>query len=109
MTFDEADWTLIPLSQHADFRQYIEHGIIPQNEFLCNYLQGNLRQASLLAGENEAASFYDYAKFLNEFCPVNCWGSPKLVLEYNSNGGLRLARMQHQRGQHEVRLVASRE
>lgn len=86
--FGGIDYSGIPDHMRDGARLYIEEGYIPGDflyKVLCNDLVGAYGQADMI----NSARMRDWAQFLYNEAPKPCWGSTKIVAEWNSHRGLR--------------------
>ena len=68
-------------------RLYIERGVIP-GKFLTPVLCNNLVDAYGQADDINTARMRDYAEFLYNDAPSECWGSKEKVIAWSKAGGL---------------------
>lgn len=86
-----ADWSLIPERMIGGLRRYIEHGISP-GHFLSNLLVNDLRGTFERADEENSAIVGNYVRFLYNYAPGECWGSPDRFDAWCKQGGLSARR-----------------
>jgi hypothetical protein len=72
---------LIPKHMHDDLKLYLEAGVIFDG-FLLAVLRNDLREAVYSADAINAARLPDYVKYLFNYAPSQCWGSPSNVREW---------------------------
>lgn len=82
-----ADWSLIPDYMVGGLRRYIEHGI-PPGHFLTAVLSNDLRGAFERGDDINRAAVENYVRFLYNYAPSNCWGSPDAFADWCKQGGL---------------------
>ena len=84
----EVDWTRVPVPYMTDgLKLYVERGILP-GHFLIALLSNDLLEAYRRADDNNTAAMRDWAAFLHNQLPRECWGSPDKVLAWCKTGGL---------------------
>ncbi len=83
----EADvkWDLIPPHMREHIRAYVED-CRPVGHFLMALLSNDLVQAALRADDENRVALADWAGFLYEYAPSNCWGSPEVVAAWLAAG-----------------------
>ncbi len=74
----ERAYELIPEHMHGALKRYIEDGILPGG-FLTAVLQNNLKEAIGRADHLNMDQLPNYVRFLYNFAPGPCWGSPEKV------------------------------
>lgn len=72
------NYNLLPYHMQDGMRRYIEQGIEP-GSFLRSVLENNLIDAFSHADDVNRYRMIDYASFLFNEAPSNCWGSPEKV------------------------------
>ena len=72
------NWGMIPAHMHEHIRAYVEDRR-PIGHFLTALLSNNLIEAALRADDENRVALADWAGFLYEYAPGNCWGSPEIV------------------------------
>lgn len=82
-----ADWSLIPDRMIGGMRRYIENGIEP-GDFLRAVLNNDLQEACGRADAENQRILFQYVKFLYNYAPSDCWGSPEKVEKWLDEGGL---------------------
>ena len=73
---DDANWGKIPERMRGALARWIQHGIAP-GDFLTAVLKNDLAEACLRADDENIHLLCDYIKFLQNYAPMGCWGSPK--------------------------------
>lgn len=84
---EEAIRRLIPEHCREGMHDYIMNGIRPGG-FLCAVLSNNLIDAFARADSINSARLEDYAKFLSNYAPQECYGSPETVDLWCKLGGI---------------------
>jgi hypothetical protein len=84
---EEAIRRLIPEHCREGLMLYIMEGIEPGG-FLCAVLENDLIGAFSKADSINSARMEDYAKFLHNYAPRECHGSPLKVRAWCQKGGL---------------------
>ena len=74
----DVKWDRIPSHMHEHIRAYVEERR-PIGHFLTALLSNDLKNAALRADDENRAALADWAGFLYEYAPSNCWGSPEIV------------------------------
>ena len=74
----EINYSLIPEHMRGGVRRYLEDGIRP-GDFLNAVLENNLVEAAALADNINVHMLLDWAKFLHNELPLQCWGSKEKV------------------------------
>lgn len=82
-----ADWSLVPEHMIGGLRRYIEDGI-PPGSFLTALLSNDLRGTFERADEENSARVGDWVRFLYNYAPSPCWGSPAKFDAWCKHGGL---------------------
>lgn len=80
---------LIPEHMHGGLKRYIENGIEP-GSFLMAVLENNLKEAFGCADHINAQKIGDYVRYLYNYSPSPCWGSPEKVAQWIEMHELRL-------------------
>jgi hypothetical protein len=68
-------------------RRYIEHGI-PPGSFLTALLSNDLRGTFERADDENRAAVENWIRFLYNYAPSECWGSPAKLTTWCQHGGL---------------------
>ncbi len=74
----DADWSLIPAHMHEGITAYVETRR-PVGGFLAALLSNDLIRAAGRADDENAAALMGWVRFLYNYAPGNCWGSPAAV------------------------------
>lgn len=74
----DVKWALIPAHMREGIRAYVEDRRLV-GEFLTALLSNNLMRAARHADDENRAALADWAGFLYEYIPSDCWGSPEIV------------------------------
>lgn len=82
-----ADWSLIPPHMIGGLRRYIEYGIEP-GSFLTALLCNDLRRTFECADDDNRRCVENYVRFLYNYGPWECWGSPQKFDAWCKQGGL---------------------
>lgn len=82
-----ADWSLIPNYMIGGLRRYIEHGV-PPGSFLTALLSNDLRGTFERADDDNRRCIENYVRFLYNYGPSECWGSPAKFEAWCKSGGL---------------------
>ena len=82
-----ADWSIIPERMIDGLKRYIERGIAP-GHFLTAVLTNDLREACRRADDENQRLIFEYIKFLYNYAPAGCWGSPQQFAAWIKQGGL---------------------
>lgn len=82
-----ADWSLIPDYMIGGLRRYIENGILP-GSFLSALLSNDLRSTFERADDENRRCIENYVRFLYNYAPSECWGSPAKFNAWCKQGGL---------------------
>lgn len=82
-----ADWNLIPPQMVGGLRRYVEHGIQP-GHFLTAVLCNDLVEAVARADAYNVRLLANYANFLYNDLPGDCWGSRAKFDAWCKSGGL---------------------
>lgn len=69
---------LIPSHMHGGLYRYLVSGIEP-GDFLMAVLENNLREAVGRADHINQPKLPDYIRYLYNYAPSKCWGSPEKV------------------------------
>ena len=88
MNENEIDYSILPEHMQHGAKLYIEHGII-SGSFLTAVMENDLVYAFGAADETNRFAMFDWARFLYNEAPVNCWGSRENVEKWRALGGLR--------------------
>ena len=83
----DADWDLIPEHMREGLYLYICNGIEPGG-FLGAVLCNDLNLACQCADSINQRALFNYVKFLHNWAPKNCWGSPDDYYIWRRIGGL---------------------
>lgn len=83
----KSDWALIPDYMIGGLRRYIENGIAP-GHFLTAVLCNDLRGAIERGDDTNTAVLPNYIRFLYNYAPSECWGSPEKFKAWIAIGGL---------------------
>ncbi len=78
-----ANWTAIPAHMHGGISRWVEQGT-PPGHFLTAVLKNDLRAAVEHGDEANAAALSAWVRFLFNYCPAGCWGSPERVEHWAS-------------------------
>ena len=81
-----ANWSLIPEHMHDAVRGYILEGWRP-GDFLRAVLSNNLKEAVGRADEENQRALVGWVRFLYNYAPGPCWGTPERVDEWMAQGG----------------------
>lgn len=84
---EEALERLIPEHCRENMRLYLTEGIMP-GSFLTAVLENDLVGAFGKADSINMGRMRDYAKFLHNYAPQECFGSPSKVIAWSERGGL---------------------
>ena len=85
--FDRVDWDLIPDYMRASIQDYILLGR-PVGHFLTAVFSNDLKEACIRADDVNIQHIGNYAKFLYNYAPIGCWGSPENHKNWLKSGGL---------------------
>jgi hypothetical protein len=83
----EPKWSLIPGHMIGGMRRYIECGIRP-GDFLTAVLSNDLMEACGRADYANRHCLFNYATFLYNYAPRECFGSPERVDAWIERKGL---------------------
>lgn len=83
----DADWSLIPDHMRAALRRYIALGI-PPGSFLEAVLSNDLKNAFGRADDENRRRLFEWVRFLYNYAPTGCWGSPDTVKDWIKSGGI---------------------
>lgn len=81
---DEIDYGSLPEGSRGGMRRYVEQGIEPGG-FLLAVLQNNQEEAFGRADIENMERMADYAVFLYNYAPRECWGSKEIVEAWMKN------------------------
>lgn len=81
MTLDEALQTLIPEHMQDGLKLYLDEGLEPGG-FLYAVLSNNLADAVGRADATNQLLLPNYIRFLYNYAPSACWGSPEKVMSW---------------------------
>jgi len=80
----DIDYSMLPDYMQDGARLYIERGILP-GSFLQSVFSNDLVGAFATADPTNIKRLYDYADFLFNECPVECWGSRERVKAWHES------------------------
>lgn len=83
----ETNITIIPPHCREGLIEYIRVGR-PVGSFLTAVLSNDLREAFSRADDENLHALIDYVKYLYNYAPSQCWGSPSKVTRWIEIGGL---------------------
>lgn len=83
---DRISKTPIPQTAQDAIVRYIEHGLRP-GSCLTAIFSNQLFEAYANADSEVAASMNDIVKYIYNYAPVGCWGSPEAVKSWIESGG----------------------
>jgi len=81
-------YEMLPAHMRPGVKRYIEEGS-PLGGFLTAVFSDRLIKSFELADDTNRLHMHDWAKFLWNHCPSDCWGSLKKVEAWIDDGGLR--------------------
>lgn len=81
------DYTVIPEHCRGGMARYIEKGIIP-GDFLQAVISNKLVESYEKADNTNTFRMRDYADFLHNSAPPECWGSVHIMDRWHLSGGL---------------------
>jgi hypothetical protein len=81
------DYSRIPEHCRHGMKDYIERGVVPGG-FLCSVLENSLVDAFGKADLVNQKALLDYASFLYNEAPADCWGSAEDIILWSKAGGL---------------------
>ena len=84
------DYSRLPEHMRDGARLYIERGI-PGGSFMTAVFSNDLVRAFQRAEDANTAAMRQWASFLHNEAPRNCWGSPEDVSEWIKLGGMNRA------------------
>lgn len=90
---------LLPEHLRGEMARWITHGVMP-GAFLQAALSNDLARAVFAADVRSLARLPELAKFLQEYAPRACWGSPAAVVSWSRIGGLTGLRREYGAGSH---------
>ncbi len=73
-----AEWDLIPAHMRVEITAYVETGR-PVGHFLTAVLSNDLSEAVARADDENTAALAGWVRFLYNYVPQGCWGSPGAV------------------------------
>ncbi len=79
---------LIPGYMHGGLRRWIEDGITPGG-FLCAVLENDLKEAVARADAINLQNLPNYIRYLYNYAPRGCWGSPENVEAWKDKAAAR--------------------
>lgn len=85
--FPDANWSLIPPHMEHGLRDYVIHGL-PPGGFLTAILSNDFMGAATRADEANLRSLQGWARFLYNYVPRDCKGSPEAVTQWIQHRGL---------------------
>lgn len=86
--YDEtAAWSLIPGYMRGAVERYVMDGV-PPGSFLMAVLTNDLKEAFARADDDNARSMPGWVRFLYNYMPSTCHGSPSKVSAWIDRGGL---------------------
>lgn len=77
----------IPLHMHEGLIAYVLTGR-PTGHFLMAILTNDLRDAVSRADEENQPRIHEYVRFLYNYAPVGCWGSPEHYAAWVTQRGM---------------------
>lgn len=77
----DIDYSRLPEAAQGGMRRYIEHGIMP-GSFLTAVLENDLSGSFGAADHINVLLIHNYVKWLYNYAPSPCWGSPEAVKEW---------------------------
>jgi hypothetical protein len=77
----------LPTHMHGGIARYIVRGI-PPGSFLTAVLSNDLMGAFGKADDENRDALFEWARFIYNFAPTGCHGSPEKVSAWISSGGL---------------------
>lgn len=83
---DKVEWDLIPGHMQEHVRAYVMEGR-PIGNFLTAIFSNNLMEAATQADDTNIRQLADYARFLYNYVPSACYGSPENVAHWIEIGG----------------------
>jgi len=82
------DYSRLPQHMRGGMQRYIEQGI-PPGGFLAAILANDLVLAAMRADAINQHQLFDYAHFLYNQAPRDCWGCQEAIDEWIEQGGLK--------------------
>lgn len=77
------DLKLVPTHLRLSLKMWVDFAANPgRGSFLLAVLQNDLRGAVLRADPENTTGVVGLVRFLHEFCPALCWGSPERVANW---------------------------
>ena len=83
-----ANWSLIPDHMHEAITAYVETGR-PVGHFLAAVLSNDLFEAATRADDKNLEALVGWVRFLYNYAPSACWGSPAAVESWLADGARR--------------------
>lgn len=80
----EVDYSMLPEHMQYGVRDYVEHGVRP-GSFLLAVLHNDLVNSFGYADGTNVARMVDWARWLYNEAPSDCWGSPEKVRAWMGN------------------------
>lgn len=87
MISEHVDYSMLPEHMRAGARDYVERRHPNVGGFLRAVLENDLVEAFGRADEINAAAMRDWAAWLFNEAPANCWGSPDKVRAWLAASG----------------------
>ena len=92
-----ADWRLIPELRRAAIKAFVNHGE-PGDEFIEALFSNQFTRVCVSSDLCSKQRLMDYAKFLMEYVPAMCQGSPRAYADWVAIGGMEGVAEQIKRG-----------
>ena len=83
----QADWSRIPYHLRRSLQAYAEQGRVP-GRFLQGVLADRLRMTIESADPKSMRALYDIMDFIHRYLPLECYGTPERVADWEATGGL---------------------
>jgi hypothetical protein len=84
---DTAHWALIPNYMRGAVERYVMDGV-PPGSFLTAVLTNDLKEAFARADDDNARAMHGWVRFLYNYTPATCHGSPEKVAAWIDRGGM---------------------